>query len=115
MYTQTGKAVIRKKQKLIWSLPKARQIYALGSTGRSFVVGFGENPPQSPHHRTAHGSWADSQSIPEKHRHVLYGALVGGPDSSDNYTDDISDYVCNEVACDYNAGFVGLMAKMYKM
>ncbi|MDQ2085549.1 glycoside hydrolase family 9 protein [Herbivorax sp. ANBcel31] len=89
--------------------------YALGSTGRSFVVGFGENPPKRPHHRTAHGSWADSQSIPEQHRHTLYGALVGGPDSSDSYTDDIADYVSNEVACDYNAGFVGLLAKMYEM
>lgn len=105
----------KEKAKTYLEFAQSQADYALGSTGRSFVVGFGENPPQSPHHRTAHGSWADSQSIPEKHRHVLYGALVGGPDSSDNYTDDISDYVCNEVACDYNAGFVGLMAKMYKM
>lgn len=27
--------------------------YILGSTGRSFVVGFGNNPPQQPHHRAA--------------------------------------------------------------
>lgn len=27
--------------------------YALGDTGRSFVVGFGTNPPQQPHHRGA--------------------------------------------------------------
>lgn len=26
--------------------------YALGDTGRSFVVGFGTNPPQRPHHRS---------------------------------------------------------------
>ena len=25
--------------------------YFLGSTGRSFVVGFGKNPPKEPHHR----------------------------------------------------------------
>ena len=25
--------------------------YALGSSGRSFVVGFGVNPPVRPHHR----------------------------------------------------------------
>jgi hypothetical protein len=25
--------------------------YALGDTGRSFVVGFGVNPPTQPHHR----------------------------------------------------------------
>ncbi|MFZ5988266.1 MAG: glycoside hydrolase family 48 protein [Bacillota bacterium] len=89
--------------------------YALGSSGRSFVVGFGKNPPQHPHHRTAHGSWANSQSIPDKHRHVLYGALVGGPDSAGSYKDEINDYVSNEVACDYNAGFVGLLAKMYQL
>jgi len=93
---------------------EAQANYALGSSGRSFVVGFGKNPPEHPHHRTAHGSWANSMSIPEKHRHVLYGALVGGPDSNDNYKDEVSDYVCNEVACDYNAGFVGLLARMYK-
>ncbi|HEY8344237.1 MAG TPA: glycoside hydrolase family 48 protein [Bacillota bacterium] len=93
-----------------------RQInYCLGDNPRnsSYVVGFGHNPPQHPHHRTAHGSWADSQSIPPYHRHVLYGALVGGPDSSDAYNDAISDYVCNEVATDYNAAFVGALARLY--
>ena len=87
--------------------------YALGSTGRSFVVGFGENPPEHPHHRTAQGSWADNMNEPNYHRHTLYGALVGGPDASDGYTDSVSDYNKNEVACDYNAGFVGALAKMY--
>lgn len=88
--------------------------YALGSTGRSFVVGFGENPPKHPHHRTAQGSWADNMNEPNYHRHTLYGALVGGPDASDCYTDTVSDYNKNEVADDYNAGFVGALAKMYK-
>lgn len=87
--------------------------YALGSTGRSFVVGFGTNPPEHPHHRTAQGSWADNMNEPNYHRHTLYGALVGGPDASDSYTDSVSDYNKNEVACDYNAGFVGALAKMY--
>ncbi len=27
--------------------------YMLGSTGRSFVVGFGQNPPQRPHHTSS--------------------------------------------------------------
>ncbi len=87
--------------------------YALGSTGRSFVVGYGENPPEHPHHRTAQGSWADNMNEPNYHRHTLYGALVGGPNASDGYTDTVSDYNCNEVACDYNAGYTGLLAKMY--
>ncbi len=87
--------------------------YALGSSGRSFVVGYGNNPPEHPHHRTAQGSWADNMSEPNYHRHTLYGALVGGPNGSDGYNDVVSDYNCNEVACDYNAGFTGLLAKMY--
>lgn len=87
--------------------------YALGSSGRSFVVGFGENPPEHPHHRTAQGSWADNMNEPNYHRHTLYGALVGGPNANDGYTDIVSDYNCNEVACDYNAGFTGVLARMY--
>lgn len=87
--------------------------YALGSSGRSFVVGFGENPPQHPHHRTAQGSWSNSMNEPSNHRHTLYGALVGGPDANDGYDDSVSNYTTNEVATDYNAGFTGLLAYMY--
>lgn len=88
--------------------------YALGSSGRSYVVGYGENAPQHPHHRTAQGSWSDNMNEPANHRHTLYGALVGGPDASDSYTDSVSDYNKNEVADDYNAGFTGALAKLYK-
>ena len=88
--------------------------YALGSSGRSYMVGFGENAPKNPHHRTAQGSYCDNMNEPNPARHTLYGALVGGPDANDGYTDVVSDYNKNEVACDYNAGFTGLLAKMYK-
>ncbi|EGD45884.1 glycoside hydrolase family 9 [Ruminiclostridium papyrosolvens DSM 2782] len=93
---------------------KSQIDYALGSTGRSFVVGFGVNPPQHPHHRTAHSSWTDQMTSPTYHRHTIYGALVGGPDNADGYTDEINNFVNNEIACDYNAGFTGALAKMYK-
>ncbi|WP_245778286.1 glycoside hydrolase family 9 protein [Lentzea xinjiangensis] len=95
-----------------------RQInYALGDNPRnsSYVVGFGANPPRNPHHRTAHGSWADTIQEPAVSRHVLYGALVGGPSTNnDAYTDNRSDYVMNEVALDYNAGFTGALARLYR-
>ena len=87
--------------------------YALGSSGRSYLIGFGENPPEHPHHRTAQGSYCNNMNEPATFRHTLYGALVGGPDASDGYTDEVSNYTTNEVACDYNAGFTGLMAKLY--
>ncbi|WP_408058041.1 glycoside hydrolase family 9 protein [Verrucosispora sioxanthis] len=93
-----------------------RQInYALGDNPRnsSYVIGFGTNPPKNPHHRTAHGSWWDSQTVPTETRHTLYGALVGGPSSpNDAYTDNRSDYVMNEVATDYNAGFTSALARL---
>ena len=41
-----------------------------------------------------------------------YGALVGGPDQWDNYVDDRGDYIANEVACDYNAGFQSAVAAL---
>ncbi|MEV4464413.1 glycoside hydrolase family 9 protein [Micromonospora echinofusca] len=93
-----------------------RQIdYALGDNPRasSYVIGFGANPPKNPHHRTAHGSWWDSQTVPVETRHTLYGALVGGPSAAnDAYTDNRSDYVMNEVATDYNAGFTSALARL---
>lgn len=101
------------KAKTYWDFAKSQVDYALGSAGRSFLIGFGTNPPKRPHHRTAHASWYGTADIPEEPRHVLVGALVGGPSQTDSYTDSIGDYISNEVACDYNAGIVGALAKMY--
>jgi len=84
-----------------------KQIHLLlGDAGRSFVVGFGRNPPRSPHHRAAscNSPKCDIKSaLPNPW--ILYGALVGGPALSGSYTDDRNNYVNNEVATDYNAGF----------
>lgn len=112
-YAEGGKCSADKAEKYMAFCEKQVN-YALGSTGRSFVVGYGENAPEHPHHRTAQGSWCDNMNEPSEHRHTLYGALVGGPDASDGYEDTVSDYNKNEVACDYNAGFTGALAKMYK-
>jgi chitodextrinase len=95
-----------------------RQIdYALGDNPRhsSYMIGFGATPPKDPHHRTAHGSWFDSREVPAQTRHVLYGALVGGPSSAnDQYTDSRNDFVMNEVATDYNAGLTSALVRLYR-
>lgn len=75
--------------------------------GRSFVVGYGTNPPRAPHHRNAYGRDFFDDDLP--HVHELTGALVGGP-TPDGYEDTIHDYVANEVTIDYNTGLVGLAA-----
>ena len=48
-------------------------------------------------------TWEDNDS-------ELVGALVGGPDQNDQYNDARDDYVSNEVATDYNAGFQTALA-----
>ena len=101
------------KVSVYWEFAESQANYALGSSGRSYVVGFGEDSPEHPHHRTSQGSYCDNMNEPGEARHTLYGALVGGPDASDGYSDTVNDYTKNEVACDYNAGFTGLMAAMY--
>jgi len=113
VYSESSLCPSNKTEKY-WNFAESMANYALGDTGRSFLIGFGENYPQNPHHRTAQGSYANNMNEPSQARHVLYGALVGGPDQSDGYTDEVSNYTTNEVACDYNAGFTGLLAKMYK-
>jgi chitodextrinase len=95
-----------------------RQIdYALGANPRasSYMIGFGAGSPKNPHHRTAHGSWWDSKEVPVETRHVLYGALVGGPSAAnDQYADNRADHVMNEVATDYNAGFTSALVRLYR-
>ncbi|MBO4495216.1 MAG: glycoside hydrolase family 9 protein [Clostridiales bacterium] len=101
------------KKDTYWNFAVSQADYALGSTGFSYMIGFGDSYPVHPHHRTAQGSYADNMNTPSESRHILCGALVGGPDASDGYTDEVSNYNTNEVACDYNAGFTGLLAKLY--
>ncbi|MGB7441210.1 MAG: glycoside hydrolase family 9 protein [Coleofasciculaceae cyanobacterium] len=89
--------------------------YILGDNPNNFsyMVGFGDNFPKNPHHRAASGTTNIGDS--NDNQYTLYGALVGGPASpNDNdYVDDRTDYIRNEVALDYNASFTGALARMY--
>jgi endoglucanase len=91
--------------------------YMLGDNpqNRSYMVGFGNNSPKNPHHRAAHGSTTNNINSPANNRFELTGALVGGPSAprDDAYVDDRTNYITNEVALDYNAGFTGALARLY--
>ncbi|KAI3787543.1 hypothetical protein L1987_42088 [Smallanthus sonchifolius] len=99
--------------------------YVLGDNPMkmSYMVGFGEKYPTCIHHR--------GSSVPSVHDHpdrvscdaghqyfsswspnpnLLVGAIVGGPDSNDNYGDDRSNYSQSEPATYINAPFVGAAA-----
>ena len=77
----------------------------------SYVIGYGSSYPQKPHHRAANpgtGNPADNTSA----KYVLYGALLGGPDSSGNYNDEQNAYTGTEPALDYNGCYVLALAPL---
>ena len=96
--------------------------YCFGDNSKNFsyVVGMGDDYPQAWHHRTSSGAWNDKWSNigqtegedAKPHAHILYGALVGGPDQKDSYSDKIGDYQYTEVAIDYNAGYTAALCAM---
>lgn len=101
--------------------------YILGKNplGRSYMVGFGKNPPTQAHHRGASvpslpmgtsvncgmsfSSWLYSRS---PNPHVLTGAIVGGPDRYDNFEDLRWDSAKLEPCTYINSQAVGLLAKL---
>ena len=104
----------KEKQEFVeWA--KSQMDYILGDNPANtcYEVGYAENSAKNPHHRASHGSTTNDMKDPVEAHHVLWGALVGGPNTSDEYHDDRTDYVFNEVAIDYNAGFVGALAALY--
>ena len=93
---------------------KSQMEYLMGNNpiNRCYIVGYSSNSVKYPHHRAASG--LKDCHDPSPHKHVLYGALVGGPDLGDQHIDKTEDYVYNEVAIDYNAAFVGACAGLYR-
>ncbi|HEX2952893.1 MAG TPA: glycoside hydrolase family 9 protein [Bacillota bacterium] len=91
--------------------------YIMGSNprGLSYVIGFGAKQVQQPHHRAANGwTYADPGGITQPAKHQLTGALIGGPDASDAFNDQTTNYQQTEVALDYNACLVAAMTGYMK-
>lgn len=98
-----------------WAEGQMEYIMGDNPMGRAYIVGYDlENGASHPHHRAAHGSKTLNMDDPVDQTHVLWGALVGGPDETDYHRDETKDYIYNEVAVDYNAAFVGACAGLYK-
>lgn len=94
-----------------WALGQMEYLIGDNPIGRSYVVGYGDNAAKFPHHRAASG--LTMAEDPADHKHVLWGALVGGPDNKDQHNDVTKDWIYNEVTIDYNAAFVGAAAGLY--
>ncbi|KAJ1392486.1 Six-hairpin glycosidase superfamily [Sesbania bispinosa] len=113
----------------LFAFAKSQVDYILGSNpmGISYLVGYGSNFPQRVHHRGAsiesyrgnkgfigctqgYDNWYGRH---EPNPNKLIGALVGGPDSKDQFKDDRRNYIQTE-ACTYNtAALVGVFARLH--
>jgi hypothetical protein len=78
--------------------------YTVGSNpeNRSYLTGWGRNPPIHPHHRA-------NEPVKGGATKGIIGGLVGGP-TDDSYKDEVENYQETEVAIDYNAAFIFGMA-----
>ena len=94
-----------------WAIGQMEYIIGDNPLGRCYSAGYGENAVKNPHHRAASGLTMAEDTAPQKH--VLYGALAGGPDAKDQHVDLTKDWIYNEVTIDYNAAIVGAAAGMY--
>jgi Cellulose binding domain./Glycosyl hydrolase family 9./Dockerin type I repeat. len=101
-----------------WAKSQMEYLMGRNPMGYSYIVGYGyeQGLPYAhhPHHRAAHGSKTNSMNDPVEHRHILWGALAGGPDNNDYHIDSTTEYAYNEVAVDYNAAFVGACAGLFQ-
>lgn len=105
---------------------KGQVDYALGANPQRncYLIGFrptGTKTFVAAHHRTAYGAWAGFSHLTEKSplynvtrpRHLLIGALLGGPDKQDRFTNSVMDFKQCEVAVDYNAGITAALAPLF--
>ncbi len=68
---------------------------------------YASNTVKHPHHRA-------NEPVRGGATNGMVGALAGGPDQSDNFTDDVNQYTYTEVALDYNASFIlGCVGRKY--
>ncbi|ONK66114.1 uncharacterized protein A4U43_C06F4290 [Asparagus officinalis] len=106
---------------------KQQMDYLLGSNpnGRSYMVGFGFNPPTQPHHRgasvpvlppnmTVNCAMSFVQFFNKDGPNVneLTGAIVGGPDINDEFVDEVMSSSYTEPCTYINSLAVGPLAKL---
>jgi hypothetical protein len=96
-----------------WAKTQSEYLLGKNPLGKSYMMGFGEKYAESPHHAATHASIYGLCDKPIENKHIAYGALVSGPNSGDDHSDDRCDYGANEITIDYNAAFLGALAGNY--
>ncbi|EFJ40288.1 hypothetical protein VOLCADRAFT_99925 [Volvox carteri f. nagariensis] len=107
--------------RICWAKNQVSYMLGTNPQSQSFVVGYkpttSHKAPEKPHHRSSscNPSYAitcdwTALDAAGPNPSVLAGALVGGPGRDDSYVDNRRDYMKNEVALDFNAGFTAALA-----
>ncbi|XP_050216190.1 endoglucanase 16 [Mercurialis annua] len=111
----------------LMNFARSQMDYLLGNNPqkRSYMVGFGNNPPKQPHHRGASVPKIQAQSVVSCPMSFVYwfnnngpnpneltGAFVGGPDKLDNFVDLRSASSFTEPCTYVNSLAVGVLAKL---
>lgn len=105
--------------------------YILGKNPKSmsYLVGYGQNYPIHVHHRGAsiapvsllHSAVGCVQGFDSWYRrleanpNVIHGALVGGPNAYDQFTDDRSVYEQTEPTLSGTAPLVGVFCRLHTL
>lgn len=94
--------------------------YVLGSSnnGYSYLIGFGDTYPRRPHSRgpSCNGPTGpcgyDQYNRDISNPNELTGAMVGGPDANDRFSDTRDNYVGNEPGVDYVTSLLTPLASL---
>ncbi len=105
----------RKTAEVLASWAKDQSEYLLGDNplGQSYMMGYTGDFAEAAHHAATHASIYGLCDVPLESKHIAHGALVSGPNSGDDHSDDRCDYGANEITIDYNAAFIGALAGNY--
>ncbi|KAH0633284.1 hypothetical protein KY284_036070 [Solanum tuberosum] len=111
------------------SFSKSHVDYILGDNPRatSYMVGYGNNNPRQVHHRASsivsfkvnpsfvifRAGYPTCYSRKASDPNLLTGALIGGPDAYDNFTDQRDNYEQTEPATYNNAPLIGVLTRLH--
>jgi hypothetical protein len=107
-----GYAADTSKSHRCWARGQMR--YILGAGGRSYVIGYGNNYPKKPRHKSSCCSatysqacdWSTAHSLPDN-RNMAVGGLVGGPNITDTFVDMRWNDQQNEPKTHWSASLIG--------
>jgi hypothetical protein len=100
---------------LPWAKKQMEYILGKNPLGTSYMMGYTNKYCLQPHHAAGHASIWGQPDTPVDNRHIIWGALVNGPDSNDNHVDRRSDFGSNEVTIDYNVSLIAALAAQYSL